>query len=259
MRNINISFLLGLLLILSSFNSLTPPQYKLRTIVIDPGHGGKDPGSVGKISYEKDVALSISLELGRIIKENLPGVKVIYTRKDDSFPSLYKRAAIANKNNADLFLSIHCDSFSNESVYGSSSFVMGLSKNSANMNVAKRENAVIFLEENYEETYKDFDPNSSESVMLLNLTQKAKVDNSTILANLIQDQFKNRVGIKSRGVKQAPFQVLWNTTMPSVLIETGFLSNSAEEKKLNTKTHQVYVASAIFRAIRDYKKYLESN
>ena len=135
MRNINISFLLGLLLILTSFNSLTPPQYKLRTIVIDPGHGGKDPGSVGKISYEKDIALSISLELGRIIKENLPEVKVIYTRKDDSFPSLYKRAAIANKNNADLFLSIHCDSFSNESVYGSSSFVMGLSKNSANMNV----------------------------------------------------------------------------------------------------------------------------
>ena len=107
MRNINISFLLGLLLILTSFNSVNPPQYKLKTIVIDPGHGGKDPGSVGKISYEKDVALSISLELGRIIKENLPGVKVIYTRKDDSFPSLYKRAEIANKSNADLFLSIH--------------------------------------------------------------------------------------------------------------------------------------------------------
>tara|TARA_B100000029_G_scaffold48689_1_gene44529 strand:- start:2372 stop:2755 length:384 start_codon:yes stop_codon:yes gene_type:complete len=127
------------------------------------------------------------------------------------------------------------------------------------MNVAKRENSVIFLEENYEETYKNFDPNATESVMLLSLTQKAKIENSTILANLIQDQFKNRVGIKSRGVKQAPFQVLWNTTMPSVLIETGYITNSAEEKKLNNKTHQVYLASAIFRAIRDYKNYLEAN
>ena len=136
---------------------------------------------------------------------------------------------------------------------------MGLSKNSANMNVAKRENSVIFLEENYEETYKNFDPNATESVMLLSLTQKAKIENSTILANLIQDQFKNRVGIKSRGVKQAPFQVLWNTSMPSVLIETGYITNSAEEKKLNNKTHQVYLASAIFRAIRDYKNYLEAN
>ena len=127
------------------------------------------------------------------------------------------------------------------------------------MNVAKRENSVIFLEENYEETYKNFDPNSSESIMLLSLTQKAKIDNSTILANLIQDQLENRVGLRSRGVKQAPFQVLWNTTMPSVLIETGFMTNPNEEKKLNNKTHRVYIASAIFRAIRDYKKYLESN
>jgi N-acetylmuramoyl-L-alanine amidase len=259
MRNINISFLLGLLLILTSFNSLTPPQYKLRTIVIDPGHGGKDPGSVGKISYEKDVALSISLELGRIIKENLPGVKVIYTRKDDSFPSLYKRAEIANKNNADLFLSIHADSFHDKSVNGSTTYLMGLSKSNANFNVAKRENSSIFLEENFEETYKGFDPNSSESFMLLGLTQKAKIDNSTILANLIEDQLSKRVGINSRGVKQGPFQVLWNTTMPSVLIETGYMTNLEEEKKLNNKMHQVYIASAIFRAIRDYKKYLESN
>ena len=136
---------------------------------------------------------------------------------------------------------------------------MGLSKTSANMNVAKRENSVIFMEENFEETYKDFDPNSSESAMLLSLTQKAKIDNSTILANLIQDQFENRVGIRSRGVKQAPFQVLRNTTMPSVLIETGFMTNQNEEKKLNNKNHRVYIASAIFRAIRDYKEILESN
>ena len=259
MRKINISILLGLLLILTSFNSLNPSQYRLKTVVIDAGHGGKDPGARGKISWEKDIALAISLELGRILKENMPAINVVYTRKDDRFLTLYKRSEIANKSNADLFISIHADSFSKSSVYGATTYLMGLSKTSANMNVAKRENSVIFLEENYEDTYKDFDPNSSESVMLLSLTQKAKIDNSTILANLIQDQFKNRVGIRSIGVKQAPFQVLWNTTMPSVLIETGFMTNPTEEKKLNDKMHIVYMASAIFRAIRDYKKYLESN
>ena len=259
MGKINISFLVGLLLILTSFNSLNPSQYRLKTIVIDAGHGGKDPGARGKISWEKDIALSISLELGRILKENIPALNIVYTRKEDKFLTLYRRSEIANQSNADLFISIHADSFSKSSVYGATTYLMGLSKSSANMNVAKRENSVIFLEEDYEQTYKDFDPNSSESVMLLSLTQKAKIDNSTILANLIQDQFKNRVGIRSRGVKQAPFQVLWNTTMPSVLIETGFMTNPAEEKKLNNKMHRVYIASAIFRAIRDYKTYLESN
>mgnify|MGYP001157247448 FL=1 len=258
MRKINISILLGLLLILTSFNSLNR-QYRLQTIVIDAGHGGKDPGARGKFSWEKDIALSISLELGRILKENIPGINVKYTRKDDRFLTLYRRSEIANKAEADLFISIHADSFSKSSVYGATTYLMGLSKSTANMNVAKRENSVIFMEENFEETYKDFDPNSSESVMLLSLTQKAKIDNSTILANLIQDQFANRAGIRSRGVKQAPFQVLWNTTMPSVLIETGFMTNPTEERKLNDKTHRVYIASAIFRAIRDYKNYLESN
>ena len=184
MRKINISILLGLLLILTSFNSLNPSQYRLKTVVIDAGHGGKDPGARGKISWEKDIALAISLELGRILKENMPAINVVYTRKDDRFLTLYKRSEIANKSNADLFISIHADSFSKSSVYGATTYLMGLSKTSANMNVAKRENSVIFLEENYEDTYKDFDPNSSESVMLLSLTQKAKIDNSTILANL---------------------------------------------------------------------------
>tara|TARA_B110000116_G_scaffold138227_1_gene119892 strand:+ start:149 stop:928 length:780 start_codon:yes stop_codon:yes gene_type:complete len=259
MRYFNTFILLVFTLFLTSFNSNCYSQYKLKTIVIDPGHGGKDPGSIGKNSYEKNITLPISLELGRIIEENLPGIKIIYTRKDDSFPSLYKRSEIANKNNADLFISIHCDSFHDKSVNGSTTFLMGLSKSNANFNVAKRENSSIFLEENFKETYKDFDPNLSESVMLLSLTQKAKIDNSTILANLIEEQFSKRVGIRSRGVKQDVFQVLWNTTMPSVLIETGYITNLEEEKKLNNKTHQVYIASAIFRAIRDYKNHLESN
>ncbi len=259
MSVVNISFFAFLFLILTSFNSFEQDKYQLKTIVIDAGHGGKDPGAKGKVSWEKDIALSISLELGRILNENMPEIKVVYTRKNDTFLSLFKRSEIANKANADLFLSIHCDAFHNSSVNGATSYLMGLSKSSANMNVAKRENSVIFMEENYEEIYQNFDPNSSESIMLLSLTQKAKIDNSTILANLIQDQFKNRVGMKSRGVKQAPFQVLWNTTMPSVLIETGFMTNSADEKKLNNKKYQVYIASAIFRAIRDYKNFLESN
>lgn len=259
MRVVNISFFAFLFVILTSFNSFEQDKYQLKTIVIDAGHGGKDPGAKGKVSWEKDIALSISLELGRILNENMPEIKVVYTRKNDTFLSLFKRSEIANKANADLFLSIHCDAFHNSSVNGATSYLMGLSKSSANMNVAKRENSVIFMEENYEEIYQNFDPNSSESIMLLSLTQKAKIDNSTILANLIQDQFKNRVGMKSRGVKQAPFQVLWNTTMPSVLIETGFMTNSADEKKLNNKKYQVYIASAIFRAIRDYKNFLESN
>jgi len=233
-------------------------KYKLDIIVIDAGHGGKDPGSIGKMSYEKDIALIISLHLGRIINENLPGVKVLYTRKDDSYPTFNKRAQIANSNNADLFISIHCDSFSQPSVRGTSTFIMGLSKSNANFNVAKRENSVIELEENYKEVYKDYDPTSTESIMLLNLTQKSKIDNSALLASLIQEQFSQRVGLYDRGVKQAPFLVLWMTTMPSVLIETGFITNREEEKKLNNKTHQIYVASAIFRAVRDYKNHIES-
>ena len=259
MRCVNVSFLALLFVILTSFNSFEQDKYQLKTIVIDAGHGGKDPGAVGKISYEKNIALKISLHLGRILNENLPDVKVLYTRKDDSYPTLNKRAQIANSKNADLFISIHCDSFTTPSVRGTSTFIMGLSKSSANMNVAKRENSVIELEENSEEVYKDFDPNSTESIMLLNLTQKSKIDNSAILAGLIQEQFSKRVGLHDRGVKQAPFLVLWMTTMPSVLIETGFISNREEEKKLNTNTHQVHIASAIFRAIRDYKNFLESN
>tara|TARA_B100001245_G_C22834439_1_gene401319 strand:- start:92 stop:874 length:783 start_codon:yes stop_codon:yes gene_type:complete len=233
-------------------------KYKLDVIVIDAGHGGKDPGSIGKISYEKDITLKIALHLGRIISENLPDVKVIYTRNNDNYPTFNKRAQIANSNNADLFISIHCDSFNKPSVKGTSTYIMGLSKSSANLNVAKRENSVIELEENYKEVYKDYDANSVESIMLLNLTQKSKIENSALLASLVQEQFSKRVGLYDRGVKQAPFLVLWMTTMPSVLIETGYITNREEEKKLNNKTHQIYIASAIFRAIRDYKNQVEA-
>ena len=258
MKN-NIILVNVILLVFLTFNYLNGfSKYKFDVIVIDAGHGGKDPGAVGKISYEKNIALKISLHLGRIINENLPDVKVLYTRKDDSYPTLNKRAQIANSKNADLFISIHCDSFTKPSVRGTSTFIMGLSKSNANFNVAKRENSVIELEENYEEVYKDYDPNSTESIMLLNLTQKSKIENSALLAGLIQEQFSKRVGLHDRGVKQAPFLVLWMTTMPSVLIETGFISNREEEIKLNNNTHQVHIASAIFRAIRDYKNYVES-
>ena len=233
-------------------------SYQVNRIVIDAGHGGYDAGTSGRISKEKDVALSISLELGRILNEYLPEVEVIYTRKNDRFIDLKERARIANREQADLFISIHCNSAGNTSVYGTETYVMGLSKVAGNFEVAKRENAVILLEDNYEEKYEGFDPNKEESYILFNMYQKAFIRNSLTLAANIENQFSTRVGRKSRGVKQGPFWVLWDTSMPSVLVETGFLSNANEERYLNDRTGRVYLASGIFRAVRDYKKGIEA-
>jgi N-acetylmuramoyl-L-alanine amidase len=232
--------------------------YQVKRIIIDAGHGGHDTGTIGRLSKEKDVALAISLELGRIINENLPDVEVIYTRKNDRFVDLKERARIANREHADLFISIHCNSAPNRTVYGTETYVMGLSKVSGNFEVAKRENAVILLEDGYKEKYEGFDPKKEESYILFNMYQKAFIRNSLTLASNIETQFATRVGRKSRGVKQGPFWVLWATGMPSVLVETGFLSNEAEEKYLNDKSGRVYLASGIYRAIRDYKTEIES-
>ncbi len=242
-----------------SFNNTGVKDYKIRKIVIDAGHGGKDPGTSGEYSHEKDIALNIALETGKIIKEYIPDVEIIYTRKDDSFPTLMDRADIANNNHADLFISIHCNSapWSN-TVHGTETYVMGVQNSGRNFEVAKRENSVILLEENYEENYQGFDPNSPESYILFSLTQNAFQERSIALASKVESQFKNRVGRKSRGVKQSSLYLLWSTGMPSVLIETGFLSNSKEERDLNDKLQQTYIASGIFRAFRDYKNELES-
>ena len=221
-------------------------------IVIDPGHGGRDPGALGSASREKNINLAIALKTGNYLKENLKDVTVIYTRDDDSTVDLIERPQIANRNNADLFISIHSNWAKSKSVEGAETFVMGHTKDEANLEVAMKENEVILLEEDYSTKYAGFDPKSPESYIMFTLMQNVFLEQSTDLAAKVQQQFKTRVERKDRGVKQAGFWVLYNTTMPSVLIETGFITNSEEEKYLNSEKGQDYIASAIFRACRDY-------
>jgi N-acetylmuramoyl-L-alanine amidase len=225
----------------------------INTVVIDPGHGGRDPGAVGRRVKEKDIALEISLKLGEYINEHLPDVKVIYTRKTDEFVELHRRAAIANENNADLFISIHCNSTRNSAAFGTETFVMGLHRSQANLEVAKKENAAILFEDDYLETYDGFDPNSPEANIIFTLYQNAYLDQSLNMASLVQDQFRERARRHDRGVKQAGFLVLYQITMPGILVEAGFLSNPREEEYLASETGQAHIASAIFRAFRDYK------
>ncbi len=226
---------------------------RITTVVIDAGHGGKDPGAVGKHSKEKNIALAVALKTGKYIEENLPDVKVIYTRSTDRFVELYKRAQIANKANADFFISIHCNSNQNSRAYGTETYAMGLHKSNANLNVAMKENAAITFEKDAGDTYEGFDANSPESYIRFTLFQNIFLDQSLDLANKIEKQFKERVGRKSRGVHQAGFLVLWRTAMPGVLVELGFLSNPTEEKFLLSEKGQVYMASAIYRGFKTYK------
>ena len=231
--------------------------FGVKTVCIDAGHGGHDGGCQGASSQEKHVALAIALKLGKHIEENFPDVKVVYTRKTDVYLKLYERAAVANKANADLFICIHANASDNKGALGTETFVMGLHKTEANLKVAKRENSAILLEDDYKTNYSDFDPNSPESYIVLTMTQNAFIDQSLSFAAKIQTQFTDRVGRKNRGVKQAGFLVLHQTSMPSVLIETGFLTNVEEEKFLVSDIGQDYMASAIYRAFKDYKAELE--
>jgi N-acetylmuramoyl-L-alanine amidase len=256
-RNIGTTALLIAITLLISSGTFPPLDSKVDVVVIDAGHGGKDHGTSGKVMKEKDVALKIALKLGSYIEKNLPGVKVIYTRKDDKYLSLDERADIANKNKADLFICIHANANPNTRAFGTETYVMGLHKDEGNLSVAKRENSVILLDENYHERYEGFD-NSPESYILFTLTQSAFQTSSLSFAQKVEDQFKKRVGRVSRGVKQAGFLVLWRTAMPSVLIETGFLSNSPEEKFLAGEEGQDLIASGIYRAFKDYKIEVES-
>ena len=258
-RNIGLSAILLAITLLNSSSTIIPrADFKVDVVVIDAGHGGKDHGTSGKTIKEKDVALKIALKLGHYIEKNIPGVKVIYTRKDDRYLPLDERADIANRNKADLFICIHANANKNVRAFGTETYVMGLHVDDNNLAVAKRENSVILLDENYHERYEGFDPNSPESYILFTLTQSAYQTSSLSFAQKVEDQFKKRVGRVSRGVKQAGFLVLWRTTMPSVLIETGFLSNSPEEKFLATDEGQELIASGIYRAFKDYKVEVES-
>jgi N-acetylmuramoyl-L-alanine amidase len=229
----------------------------LRKVIIDAGHGGKDPGAIGASGIkEKTIVLSIAKLAGSYIEKNYPDVEVIYTRSTDVFLELHERSAIANNNNADLFISIHANSASNADAHGTETYVLGLHKSDANLDVAKRENAVIELEDNYDQHY-SFNPNSPEGHIMMSMAQNAYLDQSIFLASQVQDQFESRVQRHNRGVRQAGFYVLYKTTMPSILIELGFLSNPDEEKFLNSAAGQEYMASAIYRAVKDYKTYVD--
>ncbi|HIA12281.1 MAG TPA: N-acetylmuramoyl-L-alanine amidase [Flavobacteriales bacterium] len=235
-------------------------QFRLKTVVIDPGHGGKDPGNLGTgkfKTYEKDVVLAISLKLGKYISENYDDINVIYTRQKDEFIGLKERADIANKNKADIFICIHANSNKSSAPYGTNTFVMGLNKTQANLELSKRENASILMEDDYVTKYEGYDPNSPEADIIFSLYQNAYLDQSLEFAAMVQKQFKNRAKRKDRGVKQAGFLVLHQTTMPSILVETGFLTNKEEEKFLNSENGQDYLASAIYRAFKDYKTVME--
>lgn len=255
----------------NKINSLTGGAYSfgIKTVVIDAGHGGKDPGCLGITNVkEKDVALGIALKLGKYIQEKTPDVKIIYTRSTDVFIDLDERAHIANKNKADLFICIHCNTACsidkktkqkscNEEVFGTETYVMGLHKTNANLNVAKRENEAILLEKNYSKKYDGFDPNSETGYILLTMQQNAYLKQSLNFAAKVQKQVKEKAGRIDKGVQQAGFLVLWRTAMPSVLIETEFLSNTASEKFVNSEKGQDYIARGIFSAFRQYKDEVE--
>ena len=224
----------------------------IKKIVIDAGHGGHDSGAVGARYKEKDLVLNMSLILGKMINLKYPDVEVIYTRTTDVFIPLHERTALANKQKADLFISIHCNAISNPSTKGTETFVMGLHRAADNLEVAKRENSVILLEENYEENYEGFDPNSPVGHIVLSTFQDAHLNRSIELASLVEKAFESRNYTKSRGVKQAGFAVLRRATMPSVLVEAGFLSNVDEEHYLGSEKGQMEIANAIFESVEKF-------
>ena len=234
--------------------------FGFKTVVIDPGHGGKDPGSPGtgryKV-YEKDIALDISIRLGELIKKEFPEINVIFTRQNDQFVKLSERSQIANSNNADLFISIHCDAFTNEVASGSSTYVIGPHKNESNLKIAMRENSSILLEENFDIEYKGFEPNEPESYIALTMYQSEYIGYALDFASKVQNEFEKSSERKNRGVKQAGFLVLSRTTMPSVLIEVGFLTNKKEEDYLISKKGKNEVSSSIFEAFKKYKKNID--
>ena len=229
-----------------------------RTVVLDPGHGGKDPGALGKTAKEKDIVLAVALKVGEYLKKEMPDLNLVYTRNTDVFVPLDERAEIANKAKADLFVSIHANWISNPKIQGTETFVLGLHRSEENLEVAKKENSVIILEDDYSTKYEGFDPNQTESYIIFELMQNVYLDQSIEAASAIQQQFEKRVGRHNRGVKQAGFLVLRKTAMPGILVELGFLSNQDEEKFMMSEEGQAYLASAIFRAIRDYKNRFEA-
>jgi N-acetylmuramoyl-L-alanine amidase len=253
MKRFYLFFVLLTLFFFCSNGSKSPNILKIKKVVIDAGHGGEDPGAIGKKSKEKNIALSVALKLGTYIKTNFPDIEVIYTRKTDVFIELFRRAQIANNNKADLFISIHCNSTAKPDAYGTETWVLGLNKSQANLEVAKKENASVLFEKDYTNQYDGFDPNSPEGNIIFSLYQNAYLDQSLQFAGTVEKQFSKKIGRHDRGVKQAGFLVLYRTTMPGALIELGFLSNPQEEEYLLSDNGQIQIASSIYRAFKEYK------
>ena len=238
-----------------SYSQNNPSEF---IVVLDAGHGGHDSGNTGNGFLEKKIALQTSLQIGNYLKNN-SNIKVIYTRNKDRFVKLRERAAIANRSDADLFISIHCDAFTSPKVYGAGTFVLGLHRNADNLRIAQKENSVIFLEENYRSNYEGFDPNNPESVISLVLMQETYLEQSIEAANTIQKSFVKNLNRKDRTVKQAGFQVLRETYMPSVLVELGFLTNKKEGTYLNSKAGQKEMSETIAKGIINYRNNLISS
>ncbi|RLD56738.1 MAG: N-acetylmuramoyl-L-alanine amidase [Bacteroidetes bacterium] len=256
------TFLVSTFLVFAFFplkagNTVTDPPKGIRTVVIDAGHGGRDPGAVGKNGKEKDIALAIALKVGTYIEDNITDVKVIYTRKTDVYVELHERANIANRAEADLFISIHVNAHPRASAYGTLTLVLGQHRADENFDVAVRENSVILLEEDYEITYEGFDPKSTESYIMFSLMQKTYFKQSIQFGDYVQDQFRERASRKDLGVREQGILVLAQTTMPGVLVETGFISNPEEEKYLLTQYGQEIIASAIYRGFKAYKEEID--
>ena len=255
-KNISHLFYLLAVLLLFNFNWDLNAQTNFK-VVLDAGHGGKDPGKHFGKYYEKKIALKIVLLLGDKLDKD-KDIEVIYTRKEDVFIELKERGDIANNADAHLFVSVHCNAH-NTQAYGTETYALGIHANDRNFEVAKQENAVIFLEDDYLEKYSGFDPNSPEAVIGLTLMQEEYLDESLLVASYVQNNFRNNLNRTDRGVKQAGFVVLFQTSMPSILIETGFITNVKEGEFLNSSTGQEKVAQAIFEAILNYKKHLDDN
>lgn len=233
---------------------------KLRTVVIDPGHGGSDPGCINRAKglKEKDITLSVALKLGALIKQNYPEVKVLYTRSTDKAVDLRDRTDIANRNKADLFISIHVNSAADASAKGVETWVMGTNKTAANMEVCKTENSAIILENDYTSKYQGFDPESPESYIIFSLIQNTHLEQSLYFAGLVQNQLVQGPIVRNRGVKQGPFLVLWTATMPTILIELGFISNDNDSRLLANRYNHNTFAKRIFAAFKEYKTKYES-
>ncbi len=247
------NYISTVILVLFLCSSVFSQNNKKFIVVLDAGHGGKDPGNSYHGFREKEIALKTTLKVGNFLEKE-KNIKIIYTRTTDVFIELANRPKMANKAKADLYISIHCNSVKNFAPNGTETFVMGLSRSGMNLEVAKNENSVILLENNFKETYKGFNPNNSESLLGLTLIQEENLNNSINLATKIQDNFTHNLERNSRGVKQQPLWVLDAVFMPGVLIELGFLSNKAEGEFLNSEEGQNKMAMQIANAIKSYKK-----